>query len=47
MGRINIVIDDTVETEFRMEVGKRLGAKKGSIKMAIEEAIKLWIEKGK
>jgi hypothetical protein len=44
MGRINIAIDDTIEKEFRMEVGKRLGAKKGSIKIAIEDAIKLWIK---
>jgi hypothetical protein len=43
MGRLNIVIDDNMEKEFRQEVGKRFGAKKGSIKTAIEEAMKMWI----
>ena len=44
MGRINIVVDDTIEKEFRIEVGKRLGAKKGNIKIAIEDAMKKWIQ---
>lgn len=47
MGRLNIVIDDAIEEDFRREVGKRLGAKKGSIKIAIEDAIKLWMEQKK
>lgn len=45
MGRINIVVDDKIEEEFRHEVGKRLGAKKGSIKIAIEDAMKTWISR--
>ena len=43
MGRINIVVDDSIEKEFRQEVGTRLGAKKGNIKTAIEEAMKMWM----
>jgi hypothetical protein len=43
MGRINIVVDDGLEMEFRREVGKRFGAKKGNIKAAIEEAMNMWI----
>jgi hypothetical protein len=45
MGRINIVIDDAIEKEFRLEAGRRFGAKKGNIKIAIEEAIRSWIDR--
>jgi hypothetical protein len=44
MGRINLIVDDDLEKEFRQEVGKRFGAKKGNIKIAIEEAMKMWID---
>jgi hypothetical protein len=44
MARINITIDDDLEQEFRQEVGKHLGARKGSIQIAIEEAMRLWIK---
>ena len=44
MARINLVIDDKIDKQFRDEVAKRLGMKKGNIKIAIEDAIKLWIE---
>jgi len=47
MGKINLTISDELETRFREEVFKRLGMKKGNIQIAIEEAIKLWIESGK
>lgn len=44
MVRINLVIDDEIDKQFRMEVAKRLGMKKGNIKIAIEEALKLWLD---
>jgi hypothetical protein len=44
MARINLVIDDELDKQFRNEVAKRLGMKKGNIKIAIEEAIKDWIK---
>lgn len=44
MARINLVIDDDLDTQFRNEVAKRLGMKKGNIKIAIEEAIKMWLQ---
>lgn len=44
MGRIDIVISDELEREFRNEVFKDKGMKKGNISIAVEEAIKLWIE---
>jgi len=47
MGKINLTISDELETRFREEVFKRLGMKKGNIQIAIEEAIKLWIESRK
>lgn len=45
MAYINLSIDDELDKQFRNEVNKRLGMKKGNIKIAIEEAIKLWIAK--
>lgn len=44
MTRINLVIDDDLDEQFRSEVARRLGMKKGNIKIAIEEAMKMWIE---
>jgi hypothetical protein len=46
MARINLVIDDELDEQFRSEVAKRLGMKKGNIKIAIEEALRIWIKKG-
>lgn len=43
MARINLVIDDELDEQFRNEVAKRLGMKKGNIKIAIEDAIRQWI----
>jgi hypothetical protein len=43
MGRIVVELDEELENAFRNEVAKRLGMKKGNIKIAIEEAIKTWI----
>lgn len=45
MARINLVIDDNLDAQFRNEVAKRLGMKKGNIKVAIEDAMKDWINK--
>ena len=45
MARINLVIDDELDQQFRNVVAKRLGMKKGNIKIAIEQALKEWIKK--
>lgn len=47
MARIILSIDEELDKQFRDEVAKRLGMKKGNIKIAMEEAIKDWIKKGK
>lgn len=44
MGRMQIVLSDDLEKAFRDEVFNRLGMKKGNMSLAIEEAIRLWIE---
>jgi hypothetical protein len=43
MGRIVVELDEELEKAFRDEVAKRLGMKKGNIKIALEEAIETWI----
>jgi len=45
VGRILITIDDGLEERFRGVVARVYGARKGAISKAIEEAIKLWLEK--
>lgn len=44
MGRIDIVISDELEDNFRKEVFKSKGMKKGNLSKAIEEAIILWMD---
>jgi hypothetical protein len=47
MGRIDIILPDGKEKELRMEVGRRVGVKRGALTNAIIEAIDMWLEKGK
>lgn len=44
MGQISIVINDELDDKFRKAVGSKLGLKRGNIKIAIEEALQLWID---
>ena len=44
MGRIDIVITDDLEEKLRQEVFKSMGMKKGNMSLAVEDAIKMWIE---
>lgn len=44
MGRLNVILPDDLEEKFRKEVGKRFGAKRGSLSEAFREAVELWIE---
>lgn len=43
MGRLNIILPDEVEAKLRMEVGRRMGVKKGNLTVAITEAIEMWL----
>jgi len=47
VGRINITLHDELEKQFREEVAKRLGFKKGNLQIAIEQAIRKWLAEGK
>ena len=44
MGQISVVIDEDLDAKFRAAIAQKLGLKKGNIKIAIEEAIQLWID---
>jgi hypothetical protein len=47
MGRIDIILPDDKEKKLRMEVGRRVGVKRGALTNAIIEAIDAWLEKDK
>ena len=46
MGKMYVVLPDDLEEQFREAVFNRFGMKKGNLTIAIEEAIKEWINKG-
>ncbi|HEV2119339.1 MAG TPA: hypothetical protein VGS11_04450 [Candidatus Bathyarchaeia archaeon] len=43
MGRLDVLIADELEREFRIRVAERLGGTRGAISKAVAEAIKLWM----
>jgi len=45
MGIIHVRIDDELERRFRKRVLDVYGSKKGALARAVEEAIRLWLEK--
>jgi hypothetical protein len=47
MGRIDINLPDELENKLRMEVGRRMGAKRGNFTEAIMQAINMWLLEGK
>lgn len=44
MGRIDIILPDDKEKKLRMEVGRRMGAKRGALTEAIIEALDAWMD---
>ena len=44
MGAIKAILSDELEQNFREEIFKSKGMKKGNISIAIEEAVKMWID---
>ncbi|MFW9972723.1 MAG: hypothetical protein ACFFDF_21235 [Candidatus Odinarchaeota archaeon] len=46
MGKMSIDITDELDEQFRETVFNRLGMKRGNLRIAVEEALKDWINKG-
>jgi hypothetical protein len=44
MGRIDANLPDDLEQRFRMEAGRRLGAKRGAFTEALIDALQTWID---
>ena len=44
MGRLDVIIPNDLEKQFRMKVLDRFGAEKGALSKAIGEAMKLWLK---
>lgn len=44
---MQVVLPRELEEEFRKVVGRELGANKGNLSLAVQEAIKLWIDSKK
>jgi len=44
MANLNVPISDELYTKLKMEIVRRTGGKKGDLKNAIEEAIRLWLK---
>jgi len=45
MARIDVILPEQLEKEFRMEAGKRFGAKRGAFTDAVVEALSDWLKK--
>lgn len=43
MARLNLTIDDKLLERFREAANKKFSYKKGAIKKAVEEAVKMWL----
>lgn len=46
MGRIDVILPDDMENRLRMEVGRRMGARRGALTEALIQAIDAWLEDG-
>jgi hypothetical protein len=45
LGRINIEIPDELEKQLRLKTTEKFGGKKGDLSKAVQEAVKIWIDK--
>ena len=43
MGRLDVLLPDDLEKEFRIRVAERLGGQKGALSKAVAEGIILWM----
>lgn len=44
MGRIDVILPEDLEERFRMEAGRRLGAKRGAFTEAVIDALQTWAD---
>jgi hypothetical protein len=44
MAQLNVEVPDELMKELRKEIMNRFDGKKGDLKKAVEEAIRLWIQ---
>lgn len=44
MGKISVILSDQVEEALREKAFKKFGWRKGILSMAVEEAVKRWLE---
>lgn len=47
MARLDLNIDDKLDAQFRDMVYKKMGMKRGNLRIPIEEAIKIWLSSKK
>lgn len=47
MAKLNVEIDDELEREFRHVILDVYGSRRGALTRAVEDAIRLWIQKHK
>lgn len=45
VARVTVIVDDNLHKKFRMKVIEKYGTKKGAVGEAVEEAIRLWLDK--
>lgn len=43
LGRIDAVISDELEKKLRLRAVEKFGGKKGSLTLAVEEALRAWV----
>jgi len=44
LARLDLSIDDKLDAQFRDMVYKKMGMKRGNLRIAIEEAIRIWLK---
>jgi hypothetical protein len=45
MRQLHVLIPEELDDEFRRAVGRKYGSKKGTLGVAVAEALQMWLEK--
>jgi hypothetical protein len=45
MGKVSVSLSDELEKELRFKTVEVFGGRKGDLSKAVEEAVKMWVEK--